>query len=119
MRDNINLQNNDLQNGYIYKQLVQRVDALENQIKGILKDIEQAKNDMAISVKDYNRIIKIVENNITRDEFEKHIDNKEIHCHRSHTLEGGCGCCNGGSNSGGSGNGNGVDGRFFTIVTRR
>lgn len=116
MRDSINLQNNDLQNGYIYKQLVQRVDTLENQIKGILKDLTEAKDNLNISLDSYNKLLKIVEDNITRDEFEKHSENKEIHCHISHTLEGGC-CGN--NNSGGSGTGNGVDGRFFTLVRRR
>lgn len=86
MRKDINLQNNNLQNGYIYKDLVQRIDRLENTITGIMKDIEKAKNDMTISVKDYLVIIKLIEKNITREEFERHIENKEIHLHESKTL---------------------------------
>lgn len=86
MMNDINLQNNDLQNGYIYRMLVERIDNLEIQIKEILKVIEQAKNDLTITTKDYQKIVKIVESNITRDEFTRHIDNKEIHCHESHTI---------------------------------
>jgi hypothetical protein len=87
MRRDINLQNNNLQNGHIYKELIQRVDKLENTITGIMKDIEKAKNDMTISVKDYLVIIKMIEKNITREEFERHVENKEIHLHESKTLE--------------------------------
>jgi DNA primase large subunit len=86
MRKDINLQNNNLQNGYIYKELIQRIDKLENTITGIMKDIETAKNNMTISVKDYLVIIKLIEKNITREEFERHVDNKEIHLHESKTL---------------------------------
>lgn len=87
MRKDINLQNNDLSNGYIYKLLIKRVDELENQIKGILNEIKEAKDNLNISLDSYNKLLNIVDNNITRDEFERHINNKEIHCHESHTLE--------------------------------
>ena len=89
MRNEINLNNNNLQSGYIYKKLVERIDELEKQIKTILTSIEQAKNDMTISVKDYLTIIKILDDCVRRDEFIRHIENKEIHYHESQQGGGG------------------------------
>lgn len=86
MKHGIDIGNNDLQNGYIYKMLVNRVDNLEQQVKSIMKDVDEAKDQISISLKDYLVIKKLVEANITRDEFTRHIENKEIHSHRSSSL---------------------------------
>lgn len=86
MKYGIEIGNNDLQNGYIYKMLVDRIDKLEQQVKAIMKDVDEAKDQVSISIKDYLVIKKLVEANITREEFERHIENKEIHNHQSSTL---------------------------------
>lgn len=88
MNKDINLKNNNIQNGYIYEKLIERIDKLDRQNKEILSLIATAKDDMKISVKDYLSIIKMIEKCITREEFEIHSEDKEIHLHKSKTLEG-------------------------------
>lgn len=87
MNQGINLNNNDLSNGYIYQDLIRRIETLEKSNQAILTAIETAKNDMTISVKDYVSILKEIEKKAGRDEFIHHIEDSEIHVHRSKTLE--------------------------------
>lgn len=87
MNRDVNLGNNDVQNGYIYQKLVEKIDILEKQNKEILSLIATARDDMKISVKDYVSIIKMIEKCVTREEFEMHSEDKEIHLHKSKTLE--------------------------------
>lgn len=86
MNGNMNFGNNDLGNGYIYQELINKISLLENQVKELMSLIETANNDMKISVKDYVSIIKELNNRVTNDEFLEHIQNNEIHHHRSTSL---------------------------------
>lgn len=87
MNSPLEMGNNNLENGYIYQELIKRIDSLEKQNKEIMSLISQASNDMKISVKDYVSIIRELNNRVTFDEFKKHAEDTEIHLHRSKTLE--------------------------------
>lgn len=87
MNNNLELGNNNLTNGYIYKELVSRIATLENQVKSLMTMIENANNDMKISIKDYVSIIKELKERVTQEEFDKHIGDHEIHHHRSSSLQ--------------------------------
>lgn len=87
MNKGIEMGNNDLQNGYIYQKLIEKIDALEKQNKEIMALLETASNDMKISLKDYVSILKEINKRVTYDQFRSHIEDTEIHLHRSKTLE--------------------------------
>lgn len=87
MNSPLEMSNNNLENGYIYQELIKKIDSLEKQNKEIMSLISQASNDMKISVKDYVSIIRELNNRVTFDEFNKHTEDTEIHLHRSKTLE--------------------------------
>jgi uncharacterized protein (UPF0335 family) len=86
MFQNINLQDNDLENGYIYKILVEKIESLENEIKQIQEVINTAKDELNISLNDYVSIIKEIQKCASREELERHTEDTEIHLHKSKTL---------------------------------
>lgn len=86
MFKDINLQDNDLENGYIYKLLVEKIENLEKQLKEVQTSINTAKDEMNISLNDYVSMVKSIQDRVTREEFNRHIEDTEIHLHKSKTL---------------------------------
>lgn len=79
----IEFDNENLQNGYIYKELVKKIETLQEQNESIMKMINEASSNNRISVKDYVSIIKEIGRMATSDSLTHHTDDNDIHITRS------------------------------------
>lgn len=78
----LNIENENLSNGYIYKKFMEKIESLEKENKEIMKLVNEANSNMRISLKDYVSIIKAIEKKTSQDEFIHHAEDFDIHYHR-------------------------------------
>lgn len=77
-----NIENENLNNGYMYKKFMEKIESLEKENKEIMKLVNEANSNMRISLKDYVSIIKAIEKKTSQDEFIHHAEDFDIHYHR-------------------------------------
>lgn len=86
----IELANNDLENGYLFQVLIKKIEELNGNVNEINQILNNAKDEMNITLDDYISIIKEINRCVSRDEFIRHAEDVEIHLHKSKTLEEQC-----------------------------
>lgn len=79
MAQTTNFNSNSTENGWIYKNFVERMNKLSSDMKVMQNMLEVANSELNISMKDYNTLIKSLSSKIDSNEFNDHSRNHNIH----------------------------------------
>ena len=79
MGQTTNFNNNNTENGWIYKYFTDKINKIETDIMELMNTVEQAYSDMKISLNEYHTLVNSINNKCSMDLYNNHVNNNTLH----------------------------------------